>query len=186
MIDAVIGHAGKVVGAGILTALGVAWVWLWHHFNPQFEYRAPPSALPSHFVSLGQILNQIDKDSHLYCTGGWDQRLAKIGLRACYHFSFVPAYVYNMMICTHDQRTAEVSTSDQLIALQYFEGAFRPLACFSVTKKVGNDDYDIGLGKDANVRSITYRDGSTQQSVFCGCDDHEVDDVAKIMGATAN
>ena len=56
--------AGKIV-TGIIAALAIpaaaVWAWLWLHFDPNFSYEAQPAALRSQFVSLSQILNQIEK-----------------------------------------------------------------------------------------------------------------------------
>jgi hypothetical protein len=177
----------KQVVAGVVTAIGVAgglaWTWVWHHVNPQFEYQARPSSLPSHFVALAQVLNQIDKDSQSYCTGGWDQRVAEFALRKCYRFRFEPPETYRMTVCTHDQRTVGVGTSDQLLALQHFERAFKPRECFAIHSQPGTNEHTVRLGKDAKLVKMQYANDPPQSAPFCGCSDPEVAAIAKTVGA---
>lgn len=180
----------KQVIAGVVAAIGVAgglaWSWVWHHVNPQFAYEARPSSVASHFVGMGQVLNQIDKDTQLYCTGGWDQRLAEFALRRCYRFQFEPSAAYRMMVCTHDEKTLAVSTSDQLVALQYFEQAFRPRECFHVLPQAGKNDYVVRMGKDGKLAELQFTSGAPQTTAFCGCSDSEVSEVALALGAKVN
>src|SRR5262245_15501420 len=92
--------------AGLGTAAGVAWLWIWTRFDPSFGYHAPPSGTSSQFAFLSNVFNQIEKDSHVYCGGDWSSRVARVGLRNCYSLSFDPPSTYRMAVCTHDQRTA--------------------------------------------------------------------------------
>jgi hypothetical protein len=174
----------KAIGAAVLALLTAAWLYLWAHFNPQFRYAVPLSSSgASHFVSLAQALNQIDKDSHVYCSGGWDERIARFALRKCYHFSFSPIAVYRLFVCSHDQRTVEVTTSDQLVALQTFRSAFKPLACFQITPK-GQDDYEVVPGSNIHFRPLQFAGEPAQDTAFCGCTDREESEIARLMGAT--
>jgi len=179
--------AGKIA-AGIVTGLGVAdaagWAWLWHHFDPSFSYNAQPAALSSQFVSLSQILNQIEKDSHVYCGGDWGSRIAWIGLRKCYTFTFDPLPTYRMNICTHDQRTADITTPDQLFAVRYFENTFTPLECFKVAQRSDINSYVITPGKDTRFRKVQFSTDIPQDTAFCGCSDDEVKEIAQAIGAT--
>src|SRR6266536_1373935 len=133
-------------------------------------------------VSLAQIFNQLDKDSRLYCSGGWDQRIGRLGFRKCYRFSFSPVPVYNMTICAHDQRTAQFATSDQLLALQYFEQRFSPLECFKSVRR-GANDYDIVPGKDSHFRTLQFSGSNPQDVAFCGCSAKEEQEIATAIGA---
>ncbi|MBS0248435.1 MAG: hypothetical protein JSR61_17605 [Proteobacteria bacterium] len=172
----------KAIGAAVLTLLGAGWIWVWSHFNPLFHYSVMTSSVSSHFVALAQILNQIDKDSKVYCTGGWDERFARIGLRKCYNFSFKPIASYRLTSCTRDQRTIELTTTDQLLALQTFDTALRPLRCLTITSK-GANSYEIGQGKDADFRSIQFPNSPAQEMLFCGCSNREVTEIARVLGA---
>src|ERR1700674_5428414 len=176
-------HTKKAIAAAVLALLSAGWLYILKHFNPQFHYTAPASSIASHFVALGQILNKIDKDSRVYCTGGWDERLARGGLRKCYHFSFKPTAVYRMYTCTHDQRTTEVTTSDQLVALRTFETSFAPLACFRVTPQAQNG-YDIVPGKDTHFRPMQLSNEAAEDAAFCGWSDDEEKEIARVIGAT--
>jgi len=177
----------KQVATGIVGALCVAaslgWAWLWHRVNPQFEYQAYPSSLPAHQVGLGQVLNQIDKDSQLYCTGGWDQRVAEFALRKCYRFRFEPKETYRMTVCTHDEKTVGVATTDQLLALQYFERAFRPRECFAIIPPSAAGEYSVRMGKDARLVDLQFASDAPQSTPFCGCSGSEIADIATSMGA---
>ena len=181
--DVIANNIAKVVGGGIIVMLGAGWLWVWHHFNPQFDYRAEPSALSSHFVSLGQILNQVEKDSHVYCSGGWDQHLGRLGLRQCYHFTFVPPAIYKTTVCTHDQRTAQIITPDQLIALQYFQHRFVQLECLRTVQQRDSVSYNVTAGKDTHLRRLQFPNDSAQEVAFCGCTDEEEQEIARTMGA---
>jgi hypothetical protein len=181
--EAMATNIAKVVGGGILIMLGAGWLWVWHHFNPQFDYRAEPSALSSHFVSLGQILNQIEKDSHVYCSGGWDQRLGWLGMRRCYRFTFVPLAIYKTTVCTHDQRTAQIRTTDQLIALQYFQHRFGQLECFRTLQQNDPVSYNITAGKDSQLRRLQFPNEPAQEVPFCGCTEDEEQEIARAIGA---
>jgi hypothetical protein len=134
-------------------------------------------------VGLSQVLNKIEKDSRVYCTGGWDERIARIGLRTCYHFSFKPTAVYRMYICPRDERTIEVTTSDQLVALRTFETAFESLACFRTTSQT-HDAYDIVPGKNTHFRAMQFQSRPAQDTAFCGCSDVEEKEIARVIGAT--
>lgn len=177
----------KQVTAGIVAAICVAgslaWTCVRHHVNPQFEYQAQPSSLPSHFVGLGQVLNQIDKDSQLYCSGGWDQRLAEFGQRKCYRFRFDPPEAYRMSVCTHDEKTISVATTDQLLALQYFERAFQPRECFAIFPRPGTNEYVVRLGKDAKLVKLQFASDAPQSTAFCGCSTSDVAAIALTVGA---
>jgi hypothetical protein len=61
--------------AGIVAMIAGGWAYVWQHFNPQFTYRAPPAGVSSGYVGLAQVLNQIEKDTHRYCSGGWTPSL---------------------------------------------------------------------------------------------------------------
>jgi hypothetical protein len=65
------------IGGAFVVLLGVAWLWLYNRMNPEFSYEAVPSSGVSHFVGLANVLKQIDKDSHVYCSGGWDLSLSE-------------------------------------------------------------------------------------------------------------
>src|SRR5262245_11177221 len=75
--------AAAISGAAVVFLTG-AWIWVYNHVNPEFIYDATPSSGASHFVGLANVLKQIDKDSHVYCSGGWDQRIATLALRRCF------------------------------------------------------------------------------------------------------
>ena len=183
--NATIGQIAKGVSAGILVMLGGAWTWIWFHFNPQFDYTAKPSDLSSQPVGLAEILSRIEKDTHVYCTGGLDQRLARIGLRTCYRFTFKPATTYDMTVCTHDQRTGQISTSDQFQALNYFEKRYTPRECFRSVALVGEEHaFEIVPGKDSHFRSIQYLNQPAQDAAFCGCSENEEKEIARMSGAT--
>jgi hypothetical protein len=173
-----------VVRACGLALLLLAWGWIWNNVNPRFDYTAEPSGLGSNFISLSQIFSQIDKDSRLYCSGGWDQRLGRFGLRKCYNFSFVPPVTYKMTICTHDERTAQVETSDQLVAIRYFEKRFAPLECFLSVRKGDTQDYNIAPGKDSHFRNVQFPNDAPQAVAFCGCSADEEKEIASAIGAT--
>ena len=173
----------KAIGAAVLTLLGAGWLYIWNHFNPLFTYAAQPSSLASHFVGLGQVLNQIDKDSRIYCSGGWDQRIARIGLRSCYRFSFNPTPIYRLYICTHDQRTSQVTTSDQLVALRFFETRFSPLDCLHITPQT-QDSYEVVPGKDTQFKTVQFSNAAAEQMAFCGCSDDEQNEIAGVISGT--
>jgi hypothetical protein len=179
----------KQLIGGVVAALGVAggvaWTWVWHHVNPQFEYQASPSSVPSHFVGLGQVLNQIDKDSRVYCTGGLDQRLAEFGLRKCYRFRFEPREAYRMMVCARDERTIGIATTDQLLALRHFEAAFRPLECLKLVPQPGTTEFIVRLGKDATLVRLQFASDTPQSTPFCGCSPSDVGAIARTIGAKA-
>lgn len=141
------------------------------------------SSLASLHVGLGQVLNQIDKDSQLYCTGGWDQRVAEFGLRKCYRFLFEPQETYRMTVCTHDERTIGLATTDQLLAFQYFERAFHPRQCLAVLPRPGTNEYVVRMGKDARPVELQFSSDPPQSTPFCGCSDQEIDAIASSMGA---
>lgn len=175
----------RAVSLGVLAMLGTGWLWIWHHFDPEFDYGAQPSMLSSHFVSLAPILNQIEKDSHVYCNGGWDQRLGWLGLRRCYNLKFVPPTIYNITVCTHSQLTAKTKGPDQLVALQYFEQRYMPLECFrSVQSKQQPTNYDIAPGKDVHFRGMQFANSPPEPVAFCGCSESEEQDIARTIGAT--
>jgi hypothetical protein len=56
---------GAWILAGLGTATGVAWLWVWTRFDPNFDYQAQPSGTSAQFVFLSQILSQLEKDSHV-------------------------------------------------------------------------------------------------------------------------
>jgi hypothetical protein len=178
----IVGNVKTAISAGVLTLLGAGWLYIWSHFNPLFSYTVQPSSVASHFIALGQILNKIDRDSGVYCSGGWDERFARVGLRKCYHFSFNPTAVYRMYVCTHDQRTTEVTTSDQLVALRTFETRFAPLACFRVSPQA-QGSYKIDPGNDTHFRAIQFSSEPAEVMAFCGCSNDEVNDIVRIIGA---
>ena len=171
------------VVAALGVAAGLAWTWLWHHVNPQFEYQAHPSSLASRQVGLGQVLDQIDRDSQLYCTGGWDQRVAEFALRKCYRFRFEPGVTYRMTVCTHDEKSIGVATTDQLLAMQYFQRAVQPLACFAVLPGAATDEYVVRMGKDAKLVDLQFANDAPQSMPFCGCSDSEIAEIAGSIGA---
>jgi hypothetical protein len=177
----------KQIVAGIVAAFciaaGAAWTWVWHHFNPQFEYQAVPSGLPSHFVALAQVFNQIDKDSRIYCTGGLDQRVAEFALRKCYRFQFEPPETYRMTVCMRDEKSIGVATTDQLLALKYFEHAVEPRKCFSMLPGAGTDEYVVRMGKDATVVPLQFASDPAQRTPFCGCSAAEIAAIALSSGA---
>jgi hypothetical protein len=175
-------HIGKAIGAAIVVALGAAWTWAYTQFNPTFDYAATPSSNKSQFVSLAQILNQIEKDSHVSCGGGLSQRIGSLGLRKCYKFSFAPVSLYRMSICTHDQRSHSISTSDQLSALRYFEGRFAPNECFRIISSASENEYQIAAGKDLQFRKVQFASDPPVEQGFCGCSGHEINEVVRTMG----
>jgi hypothetical protein len=179
----VIGQIVRAVGVGLLAMIGAGWGWIWMHFNPSFDYSAPTSSLASHFVSLGDVLNKIDKDSRVYCTGGLEERLARIGLRSCHRFFFTPPGLYRMTICTHDERTAEYHSPNQFKAITYFEKTYSPLECFRVVQRAATDDYDIVQGKDPQFRKLQFAADPPRDEGFCGCSDDEVKEIARTIGA---
>lgn len=126
---------GAWILAGLGTATGVAWLWVWTRFDPNFDYQAPPSGTSAQFVFLSQILSQIEKDSHVYCGQDWSSRVAWLGLRSCYNFNFDPSSTYRIAICTHDQRNLRIRTPDQLQALRYFENRFPSLECLKIVQR---------------------------------------------------
>jgi hypothetical protein len=155
------------LATGVVAALGAGWLWIWQHVNPQFDYmarpaeiasdgsnRSPPTISPGrHWFGLGQIIKQIDDDSRVYCTGGWDQRLGWVGLRACYRFQFTPVDVIKLYVCATDPRSANFSTTDQFLALRFFKTRFAPTECIKITR-TGPEAYEITPGKDARPRVI--------------------------------
>jgi len=178
----------KQVVAGVVAAIGVAaglaWAWVWHHVNPQFDYHAPPSALSSHFVGLTQALSQIERDSRLYCTGGWDERMARIGLRRCYRIRFEPRELYRMTVCTHDERSLDIVTSDQLLALQYFARAVAPNQCLAAHAEGGPDEVVVRQGSSVGFVNLQYAGEAPQPTAFCGCSSDEIAQIAGTSGAT--
>jgi hypothetical protein len=170
--------------AGLSTAIGLAWLWAWTRFDPNFDYQAQPSGTSSQFVFLSQILNQIEKDSHVYCGQDWSSRIAWIGWRRCYKFSFAPPSTYRMAVCTHDQRSLRVHTPDQLQAVRYFENRFPSAECLKIVRRSDNDSYSIVPGKDAQFRRVQFPNDLPQDTGFCGCSDDEVKEIARAIGAT--
>lgn len=181
--DFLVDNIKKAIAAGVLAIVTAAGLYVWKHFNPTFQYAATPSSTGSHFVGLAQVLNQIEKDSHVYCSGGWDQRLAWLGWRTCYHFTFNPNAIYRLYVCSHGERSVEISTSDQLLALQTFERAYAPLACFKVSPK-GANAYEIAQEKDLTFRPMSFANQPAEPTAFCGCSDQEQREIASTIGAT--
>src|SRR5216684_4186887 len=66
---------GAWILAGLGTAIGVAWLWVWTRFDPNFDYQAQPSGTSAQFVFLSQILSQLEKDSRVYCGQDWSLRV---------------------------------------------------------------------------------------------------------------
>jgi hypothetical protein len=175
-------HVGKAIGAAVVLALGGAWTWAYTQFNPTFNYTAIPSSNKSAFVSLAQILNQIEKDSHFSCSGGLSQGLGAVGLRNCYKFGFAPVSLYRITVCAHDQRSHSISTSDQLAALRYFQGRFSPSECFRIASDAAEYEYQITPGKDFQSRKVQFANGPPEEQGFCGCSGPEIDEVVRTMG----
>jgi hypothetical protein len=174
----------KVIGTGILAMLAVGWVFVWHHINPTFDYTARSSSLSSHFVSLSEILYKVEVDSHLYCGGGLEQLMSAIGWRTCYHFAFVPPDAYKLMVCAHDEATAKISTSDQRVALRYFERKFAPLSCFAALRNGSKHGYNIVFSKDTLSRKLQFANDAPQNYGFCGCSADEEKQIASAINAS--
>lgn len=169
------------IGGAIVVLLGLAWVWLYNRMNPEFSYEAVPSSGASHFVGLANVLKQIDKDSHVYCSGGWDQRIARLALRRCYEFSFAPDVAYSTYACSADPAAISVSTSDQLVALQRFEKRFE--GCLVVSQGSSETSYVVRPGERSSERSVQFGTASPDKSFFCGCGPDDQKDIATTIGA---
>ena len=89
-----------------------------------------------------------------------------------------------MNICTHDQRTAEISTADQLLAARYFENRFAPLQCFKVAQRGDTNSYVVTPGDGTHFRKVQFSTDVAQDTAFCGCSDDEVKEIAQAIGAT--
>jgi hypothetical protein len=175
-------HIGKAIGAAVALALVGAWTWTYTQFNPTFDYTAIPSSNKSEFVSLGQILNQIERDSHVSCNGGWSQRIGAFGLRKCYKFGFVPVSLYRVTVCSHDQRSHSISTSDQLAALRYFQSRFPAYECFRIASGNAENGYQIAPGKDLQFRKVQFANDPIEEHGFCGCSGSEINEIVRTMG----
>ena len=104
-------------------------------------------------------------------------------MRTCYRFHFEPPGGYRLNVCMQDPKTIGVVTTDQLLALQYFERAFRPRDCFSAVPERGMNDYVVRIGKDAKVVNLQFANDASQPTAFCGCSDPEIRAIAVVMGA---
>lgn len=189
-------HVAEALAAGAVAALGAGWLIIWQHVNPQFTYAAWPAEIANdgsnrgssaisagrHWFGLGQIIKQIDEDTRVYCSGGWDQRLSRVGLRACYSFQFVPVDLTKLHVCASDHRSAAFSTTDQLLALRFFEKRFAPLECIKITH-TGSEAYEITPGRDAYPRVIQHGNSAPQIDYFCACSDAEIRQIASTSGA---
>jgi hypothetical protein len=175
-------HLAAAIAAGVVGLIGAGWLYVWHHFDPVSRYTVDSANLSSRPADLAQALVQIEKDSRRYCAGGWDGRLAWIGLRKCYRISFDPTDAYKIAVCSHDELTKSVETSDQLAALSYLQRAYPKLECFRLV--TADDSVDVVLGKDVTAKTIQYPNDTPQQVQFCGCSDVEIDEILHARGAT--
>jgi hypothetical protein len=186
-ITKIAGLIANKVAVGIVglfaAALSFAGYWVWHRVNPEFVYTAQPSSLPSHNVGLTSVLQHIDEDSQVYCTGGFDQWLTELVWRKCRRFRFEPKEAYRMMVCTRDEKTLSVKTSDQLLALRYFESELRPRECFSILPQAAVNEYVVRLGKDAKFVKLQYANDAPQSTAFCGCSASDIASIAIASGA---
>lgn len=182
----VLEHIGKAIGVFAVSVLAGGWTWAYLQFNPSFSYGVFPSSDSTKFVSLTQILNQIEKDSHFSCSGGWSQRIGFIGLRKCYKFTFAPISTYRIIVCTHDQRSHSVSSSDQLFALRFFQERFSPLECYRTASDNGESSYKVTLGKDSQLRRIQFANDPPEDQYFCGCGEGEIRAIIRAIGAKSH
>lgn len=169
------------IGGAVVVLLGLVGLWLYNRMNPEFTYAAEPSSGASHFVGLANVLKQIDKDSHVYCSGGWDQRIAHLALRRCYEFSFLPEVVYSTYACSADPAAITVSTSDQLVALRRFEARFQ--GCLVVSPGNSETSYVVSPGARSSERSVQFGTAPADKSYFCGCSADDEKDIATSIGA---
>lgn len=169
------------IGSAVVVLLGLAGLWLYNRMNPEFTYEAEPSSGASHFVGLANVLKQIEKDSHVYCSGGWDQRIAHLALRHCYEFSFSPEIAYSIYACSADPAATKVSTSDQLVALRRFERRFD--GCLVVSQGNSKMSYVVRPGTRSSERSVQFGTATADKSYFCGCSPDDESDIANTIGA---
>jgi hypothetical protein len=134
-------------------------------------------------VSIAQIFNQIEKDARVYCSGGWDERFSWIGQRNCYKFKFSPLAIVRLTICTRDDRVAQITTSDQLMAVRFFQDRYGSLECFRILSR-GGYAYEITEGRDAIRKRLQFSSDAPQEEAFCGCNEDEIKEIAKVSGAT--
>jgi len=172
--------AGKVIAA-MGAATTAAGLWVWHHVNPEFSYKAAPSGA-SQRVSLAQVLSQLDRDSQVYCTGGWDQRIANAAWRSCWQIEYAPVDTLRTTVCTRDPRAADIATTDQRVGLRFFVERYAPLQCFALDE---TRPPRLKLTPGAGSHAVALRfAGQPSTERFCGCSDTEIAEAATAMGAT--
>lgn len=176
------GKLATAISAAVITALGCAGFWLYNRLNPEFTYDATPSSGASHFVGLANVLKQIDKDSRVYCNGGWDQRIANFALRRCYDLTFVPQIAYLTYVCSPDPGGLKVSTSDQLTALRRIERKYD--GCLAVSQGKSENEYVIRPGPRSVERTVQFGTAAADKSFFCGCSPDDEKEIATTIGAT--
>jgi hypothetical protein len=176
------GKLTAAICAAVVAVLTAGWVWLYNRMNPEFIYEATPSSSASHFVGLANVLKQIDKDSHVYCSGGWDQRIASFALRQCYDLTFVPQIAYSTYVCSLDPTGLKVSTSDQLVALRRIEKKYE--GCFSISQGNSEHSYTVRPGPRSVARTVQFGAATADKSYFCGCSSVHEQEIAKTIGAT--
>ena len=176
------GKLTAAICAAVIALLTGGWVWLYNHVNPEFIYEATPSSGTSHFVGLANVLKQIDKDSHVYCSGGWDQRIANFALRRCYDLTFVPQIAYSTYVCSPDPTGLNVSTSDQMVAMRRIEKKYE--GCFAISQGSSEHNYTIRPGPRSVERTVQFGTAAADKSYFCSCGPDEEKEIATTIGAT--
>lgn len=173
---------GRAASAAFIFLASGGWIFVWKHVNPEYTYKAWTSSVVSHFAGLGPVLHEITVDSRQYCSGGWGQRLGRIGLRRCYSIRFVPRQLYQMYVCLHDESPIVTKTSDQLTTLRQIEQQVEPLKCFVIVYRASNDSVEVVQGSDASSYHLEFGASPPEGVFFCGCSELEVKNDAKAMG----